>query len=248
MGLETSSGGNPVIIDVPLPEEPDLMGIDLLPEDERSPDLPESGDLPDRVSRLVAVGRPLLNPIDADQLAKASPHINAYLLQHKHSYEAKTLAFPCSFVSRSHPLVRAAVAVSLTSDGQAAEDTAVAWCLQPDRVNKPVLGHPFKLSLNFTVPPKASVEVGSPEQRPEIERYIILAYGEGTPDPEWLFRRTGQHDFDGLHWLGMVVMFPRNAPATARFALTAAIRHKKIGIVPYSADLPEQISSIALNT
>ena len=172
MGLETSSEGKPVIIDVPLPEEPDLIGIDLVSEAERSRDLPE------RVSSLVSVGRPLVNPLDTDQLAKDSPHISAYLLQHKLSYEAKTLALPCSFVSRSHPLVRAAVAVSLTGDSQAGEDSPVAWCLQPDRVNKPVLGRPVKLSLDITVPPKASVEVGSPEQRPETERYIILAYGE----------------------------------------------------------------------
>jgi hypothetical protein len=230
-----------MIIEVPLPEKPELIAIDLTPEGDRSQPLPE------QISSLVSVGRPLLNPLDADQLAKESPHISAYLRQNKRSYGAKTLALPCSFASRSHPLVSAAVAVSLTSDSQAGE-IPVAWCLQPDRVNKPVLGRPFKLSLDISLPPKASFEVRSPEQRPGIEHYIILASGEGTADPGWQFRRTGQHDFDGIHWLGMVVMFPRNTSVTAQLALSASIRYKKIGIIPCSADLPAQISSVALNT
>lgn len=228
-----------MIVDIPLPAHPSLINVDLTPAGDRS-------GAPSRISDLVSVSTPVVGPLDVDQAARDYPHLSAYLQQRRRTHELKTLSIACSFASRSHPLLRAAIVISLTTDDQATEHTPIAWCLQPDRVDKPVRSLPTKLSFYIAVPPKAKVEVGPAQEDPHRERYVILAHGEGTANPEWIFRRTSQHDFDGTHWLGMIVLLPRKAPVTADIALTAAIRDKKLGMIPCSADLPELVNPFPL--
>jgi hypothetical protein len=240
MALGSSAASHNVIVDVPLPDEPCLIDIDLIPAGDRS-------GVPSRVTSLVCVSEPVISPLNVDQVAGDNPHLSAYLQQQRRTHEVKILTFACSFASRSHPVMRAVTAISLTRDDQAAEHAPIAWCLRPARVDKPARSLPAKLSFDLAVPPKAKVELGPRQEDPHKERYIILAYGEGTAAPEWLFRRTRQHDFDGIHWLGMVVLFPRKTPATAQIALTAAIKSVKFGILPCLADLPERISRFPLN-
>jgi hypothetical protein len=239
MDLESSAIGHSVNVDVPLPGEPCLIDIDLIPAGNRS-------GVPNRVTSLVCVSEPVISPLDVDQVANDTPHLSAYLQQRRRTHEVTSLTFACSFTSRSHPVIRAVVAISLTRDDQAVEQAPIAWRLQPNRIDKPTRTLPAKLSFDIAVPPKAHVEVGPIQEDPHKQRYIILAHGEGTTEPEWLFRRTSQHDFDGIHWLGMIVLLPRKTPATAQIALTSSIRHHKLGIIPCSADLPERISRFPL--
>lgn len=241
MALGSSPEDHRVILDVPLPHEPCLIDIDLIPAAERS-------GVSSRLTSLLCVSEPVISPIDVDHIAKDNAHISAYLQQRRGTHLVKSLAFACSFASRSHPLIRAAIAISLTCDDPVAEHAPIAWCLQPARLDKPTRTLPAKLSFDIAVPPKAQVQLGPRQENAHKERYIILAHGEGTAVPEWLFRRTSQHDFDGIHWLGMIVLLPRKTPTTAGVALTAAIKDKKYGILPCSANLPEQISRFPLVT
>jgi hypothetical protein len=237
--VETSGRTPGMIIDLPLPADPRLIDVDLIPEGDRY-------DAPSRISSLVSVSAPVVGPLDIDKAARNYPHLSAYLQQRRHTHELKTLSIACSFASRSHPLLRAAIVISLTRDDQATDHTPIAWCLQPDRVDKPVRTLPTKLSFDIAVPPKAKVEVGPAQEDPNRERYVILAHGEGTATPEWLFRRMSKHDFDGTHWLGMIVLLPRKTPVTADIALTATIRDKKLGVIPCSADLPQLVNPFPL--
>lgn len=167
-------------------------------------------------------------------------------LGQRRTHEIKSLRLACSFTSRSHPVVRAGVTVSLALDDRGPDDAPIAWCLQPARIDKPTRSLPAKLSFDITVPPKATVELGPPQDSATRQHYIILAHGEGTTAPEWVFRRTSQNDFDGIHWLGMVMLLPQEAPATAQIALTATISHHTLGIIPCTADLPTHTRSVKL--
>lgn len=239
MALETSGGSAGLIINIPLPSDPSLIDVDLVPAGDRS-------GVPSRVSSLIAISAPVVAPLDIDEAARDYPHLGAYLQQRRRTHELKTLRIACSFASRSHRLLRAALVISMIRDDHATEDAPVAWCLQPDRVDKPVRSLPTKLSFDIAVPPKAKIEVGPAQEDPHRERYVILAHGEGTATPEWLFRRTSQYDFDGTHWLGMIVLLPKKILVTAEIALTAAIRDKKLGMIPCSADLPGPVTPFPL--
>jgi hypothetical protein len=230
MALESSPEGR-IIIDIPFPKQQYLVDVDLIPEGDRA-------DIPSRVTSIVSVSELIASPLDLNQIAKDNPHLRAYLQQLRRTHEVKSLSFACSFASNSHPVIRAAVEVSLTRNDQATDVTPIAWCLEPSRIDKPASSFPAKLSFEIALPPKAKVEVGPRQESVHKERYILLAHGEGTATPGWLFRRTSQHDFDGIHWLGMVVLLPRKAPVTAQISLAAAIRYRKLGIIPCSADLP----------
>jgi hypothetical protein len=229
-----------VILTVPIPENPELVEVDLIASVDRSDTDTR------RTAGLVSVGLPLVVPLDLAQISKNSPLIAAYVRENKKVHIAKALALPCSFTSGSHPLISAAVAVSLICESGVSQHEPIAWCLDPRQITKPIQAREMKLSFDLAIPPKFGMELG--DRYPlEDDRYILLAHGEGTSTPEWWFRRTRHNDFDGIHWLGMMILLPRNEPATARLALTAAVRHRKLGFLPYSAHLPEQVRQVTLS-
>lgn len=238
VGLGT--GGHVMIIDLPIANNPELIEVDLVPPSDRS-DI----DLR-RTSRLVSLSIPLVSSLDLRLLNESSPQVAEYIRQNTHIYEAKMLALACSFVSNPEPLVRAVISVSLICEDSTMREGPIAWCLEPRRITKSASTRPMKLSFDLTLPPKAAMELGD-QQRVEEKNDIMLAYGEGTPSPEWLFRRTRHNNFDGIHWLGMVALIPRQELTIARIALAAAVRHRKWGVIRYTAKLPEQISRMALS-
>jgi hypothetical protein len=229
-----------VIVDMPIARVPQLVAIDLVPPVDRS-DIELR-----RTSGLVSLSIPVVNPLDLRLLNESSPQVAEYIRQKAPVYEGKVLTFACSFVSDPEPLVRAVIAVSLICGDSTMREGPIAWCLEPRHITKSAPTRPMKLSFDLTLPPKAAMELGD-ERRVEENKYVMLAYGEGTSSPEWLFRRTRHNNFDGIHWLGMVVLVPREEPSVARIALTAAVQHRKWGVIRYTARLPEQISRVTLS-
>ncbi len=214
------------------------VDIDLLQSGDRSPGTST------RLKGRVSMGIPLLMPFDPAR-STLPGRVAEYLHANEGRYDAVVLSFPCSFASGDTALRRAVVAVALTCDDDQGEPP-VAWGLAPRRLDIPIRQRSGAFDFELSVPFKAVVKVGE-KQDFGAKEYILLGHGEGTSDPEWWFRRTKTSDFDGRHDLEMVIMIPHGRPASARLALSAAVRKRAGGIIPYTAALPDSIQSVRLN-
>lgn len=214
------------------------VDIDLLQSGDRSPE--KNARLKSRVRMSI----PYLTPFDPAR-STLPERVGEYLRANQGRYDAVVLSFSCSFASGDTPLRRAVVAVALTCDDDQSEPP-VAWGLVPRRLDTPVRERSGAFEFELSIPFKAVVKVGEKQDFGDKE-YILLGHGEGISDPEWWFRRSKTSDFDGRHDLEMVIVIPHGRPASARLALSAAVRKRAGGIIPYTAALPDSIRSVRLN-
>jgi len=225
-----------MIIDIPI--EYEWVDLDLLPAGDRS------GEHAPGTATRVSLSMPCVVQLPPDR-EKLGNELYEFLREERKRYELKAMVLACSFVSRDAPLLKAILAISLERDDGIAENRPVAWNLTPERLTKPGTHFSSTFSLELSINPKVRVEVAE-QPTTQDDQHILIAHGEGSSTPEWEFKRTKQSDFDGIHRIGMTIMTPRGAPATARLALSALIRHRKLGLIPCSANLPPQLQLAAL--
>jgi len=197
-----------------------------------------------RTSSKIFLSRPRVLAISPDRDLLGSDLYN-FMKQERRNYELRMIALACSFLSEDDPLLRATLVVSLERDDGITEDRPQAWNLQPRRLAKPSTRLQKSFSLEASFNPKARVDL-SEQTSPEDDEHIVLGYGEGSSTPEWVFKRTSKHNFDGIHYLGMSAMIPRSIPSSAHLALSAKYSHRRLGIARSAFQIPAQLRQVPL--
>jgi len=77
-------------------------------------------------------------------------------------------------------------------------------------------------------------------------RAYVVATGKGESVAQWFFRRQPDVALEGMHDLRMIIRSPAGLPAVAEMKITAKIRRKVAGIVPYRAQLPERLRLVRI--
>lgn len=226
-----------MLVEVPFDEDWTELGI--APGAERKDSGAESG-----TSSKIFLSRPRVLTLSPDRDLLGS-ELYDFMRQERKSYELRMIAFACSFLSEDDPLLRATLVVSLEREDGITEDRPQAWNLQPKRLAKPSTRLQKSFSFEASFNPKARLDI-SERTTPEDDEYIVLGYGEGSSAPEWIFKRTSKHDFDGIHYLGMSVMMPRHTSGSAHLALSAKYSHRRLGIMRSAFQIPPQLRRIPL--
>lgn len=158
------------------------------------------------------------------------------------------LAFTCSFTPDDDPVLESRLAIRLSLDGEGGvADAPVAALLDPER-----LATRRERTRTLSLGPKAlagPAEIGaeaSQSSKVEIEEAYVVATGKGQSVAQWFFRRQSAVALEGMHDLRMVVRSPASLPARAELKLTAKIRRRFAGIVPYSAQLPPDLRTVQI--
>jgi hypothetical protein len=228
-----------VTVTIELADEPEWFDVELHEPTDRA------GDGGSVLANRVSIGVPILLPFGGGPAAD-DPQVAEYLRLNEERYRTQLLAVPCSFTSGPEPLVGAVLTVALTSDDGPDAEQPVARCLTPRKQSRKASSRPISLELGLSASPSVRGMIGAPQQEAE-ETYFLLAHGEGTSDPGWLFRRTKGIDFDDVYHHSMLVTLPWQAPARARLALSASVRRRRGGIIPYTAQLPDRVREVALH-
>jgi hypothetical protein len=160
-----------------------------------------------------------------------------------------SLTFTCSFRPDDEPLLESRLAIHLsTEQADGGGDSPIARLLQPFRLAKPIKRHTgFNFVPSVTVPGMGVQGVGWTRQDdiPVDDAYVV-ADGKGEATAEWFFRATAAVALEGMHDLRLIAQAPRGVPAVAELIMTAKIRRRLAGIVPYRAALPECLRTIPL--
>jgi len=157
------------------------------------------------------------------------------------------LAFTCSFTPDDEPVLESRLAIRLSLDGAGVADAPVAALLDPERL---AIRRERTRTLSFgpkalAGPAEISAEA-SQSSKVEIEEAYLVATGKGQSVAQWFFRRQPAIALEGMHDLRMVVRGPASLPARAELKLTAKIRRRFAGIVPYSAQLPPDLRTVQI--
>lgn len=146
----------------------------------------------------------------------------------------------CTFRRGSAPVVDARLSVALLgADGERVPD-AVVWSMDPLRASTPITG---KLALNIGVNGKFGV---SKTQDIPLDLVYLLAQGEGENPAEWIFSETKAVSLAGVHRLSVVIRTPAERACRVDLALAATRREKRLGVVPYRAQIPPHVRAIEL--
>lgn len=159
------------------------------------------------------------------------------------------LAFTCSFRPDDNPLVESRVVVRLTAErSEDGDDPPIARSLEPDRLVKPI-----ERTIGFSLTPKVTfagvdVEGGGITRQDtiDVQEFYLVATGKGEGTAEWFFRATEAVALEGMHDLRLIAQVRLGAGARAEVKMTAKIRRRAAGIVPYRAALPERLRTIPL--
>jgi hypothetical protein len=160
-----------------------------------------------------------------------------------------SLAFTCSFRPDDEPLVESRLVINLrTEQPDAGGDSPIARLLQPVRLAKPIDRQTgFNIVPSVTVSGVSVQGVGATRQdKVQVEDAYLVANGKGEATAGWFFRATAAVALEGMHDLRLIAQVPHGVPAVAELIMTAKIRRRLAGIVPYRAALPEQLRTIPL--
>ena len=160
-----------------------------------------------------------------------------------------SLAFTCSFRPDDDPLLESRLVINLRFEQpDAGGDSPIARLLQPVLLAKPI----ERLTIfngvpNFTVWVASFGGVGKTQQdKVDVQDAYLVANGKGEASAEWFFRATKAVKLEGMHDLRLIAQVPRGVPTVAELSMTAKIRRRFVGIVPYRAVLPEKLGTIPL--
>jgi hypothetical protein len=217
-----------------------LHEVDLLLE----PRLQSPGAAP-RISGRVTLGTPVVRPLAAGTVS-ADPGWREFIEAEAADNDYLMLSVFCSFRAApdGDPIADAAVGVNLQAPGEPAGRQPIAWSINPKRRVRtvPRTGR-VALTANLTVV-ESTIEYAPQGNREEL---FLVGMGEHDSDPEWRFRAVGGQPLIGDEELTIVVRKPAGVPARADISLAATIRHRRLGLIPYRADLPPVLRTVELS-
>ncbi|MFD5503970.1 hypothetical protein ACFWJS_30340 [Streptomyces sp. NPDC127061] len=159
------------------------------------------------------------------------------------------LSFVCTFRPAPDPrdpapFVHAVVGVELESPGAGPECRPIAWSISPREQRSGGTSRQTKVALTA----KLGIVEPAFERTSDAtaESFGVVGMGELHSDPEWRFRPVNGRPLVGDERISMVVRIPAGQLAQATLQVSATVRQRRMGLVPYRAELPKQVRQVSL--
>lgn len=192
----------------------------------------------ERLEGWVSLGEPVVLPLTPERLAD-DPALRDFVAREEFAFCLVHLA--CSFRPREgEPFANAWLEVLLARADGMPRPLPVAWSMYPRRLEKAVeVSRTVRLGASLKVEDIAGAESGmEQEERWTHHEVYLQALNELQPNPIWEFHSTPRAEIRGLQRLVLVVRAPKAAPAQATVRLSATVRRKRLGIIPYTTAHP----------
>ncbi|MEO3773986.1 hypothetical protein [Micromonospora sp. B9E7] len=201
-------------------------------------------DAPSRVLGRVSLGSPVVRQLTAAS-ATSDPDWREFLEAESEHSTYLMLSLFCAFRAApgSDPIVDAAVGVHLKAPDAPADRQPIAWSINPKRRSH-VVPRTGRISLTA----KLTIIESTVEYAPDGsgEELFVVGMGEHDSDPEWRFRAVSGAPLIGDEELTIVVKTPAGTPARADVTVAATVKHRRLGLLPYRADLPPVVRTVDL--
>jgi hypothetical protein len=187
--------------------------------------------------RGISLGEPVAVPITPAFAAGDAP-LRAFVEAEADSSRYWLVHLACTFPTATNdedPLHKAWLRVDLTSDSA----RPIAWSMTPMRLARATeRSRTLKLGADAKLA-QAGVEAGTTTEGSVV--YLeALHLLESTPT--WEFSRTDADEIRGSTLLAVVVRAPVAAVVRGAVELTAVVRGRRFGVVPFRAELPDRPS------
>lgn len=175
------------------------------------------------------------------------PDLAAFLTAHTED-RFVAVGFTCSFRPADDPITECRLATRLrrTEPGGTAGDPRV-WSVEPEMMYKPI-ERTVQIALNAEA--KYVLSAGATHTATEkytVDDCYLISTGKGEAVAEWFFRPTlTVPKLEGMHDVRLVARYPAGIPVTADVLMSAKVRRRAAGLVPYRAVLPPRLSQISL--
>jgi hypothetical protein len=197
-----------------------------------------------RISGRVSLGTPVVRPLTADS-ATTDPRWREFLEAEAAHSAYLMLSLFCTFRAApdGDPIADAAIGVRLQAPDAPADQQPIAWSIDPKRRARPV---PRTGRISLTA--KLTIVESTVEYTPDgsREELFVVGMGERDSDPEWRFCAVSGSPLVGDEELTIVVKTPAGIPARADVTVAATIKHRRLGLIPYRADLPPVVRTVDL--
>ncbi|MFI0723646.1 hypothetical protein [Streptomyces sp. NPDC021224] len=199
-----------------------------------------------RVEGRVSVSTPVVHPLTPREAAADTAEWLGFLTAEAAHSDYLLLSVTCAFrpPANGDPFADATVGILLEAPGAPADRQPVAWSLSPRHRSRPA-GRSTAVTLTARlaiVESTLAVTPGAPRESP-----FVIGMGERDSDPEWRIHPTSAHPLVGDETFTVIVKAPAATPAQARVSVTATLRHRRLGLLPYRAALPPALHTIPLN-
>ncbi len=194
----------------------------------------------------VSLGTPVVRPLTAAQATEGDGDWQDFLESQADQYDFLLLSQVCSFrpCPDGTPIVEAGISIRLEAPGEPIERQPIAWSISPKKRALPVTrSNQLKLTAKLMFV-EADLEL-----TPNLggrEEHSVIGMGERDSDPEWRFSATAGTPLIGDETLALIVRIPVGVPATARIAMAATVKHRRLGLIPCRAELPPALRAFRL--
>jgi hypothetical protein len=183
----------------------------------------------------ISLGGPAVIALTADAV-KEDPDLIEYVKQTQNSHHFFLIHLACTFLpERSESFSRAWVQIRLSrSDGK---DTPkpIAWSMKPQKLSEDVeVTQTAKIGSKFELL-EAGVESG---EKRTYKLVYLQPLNELQWNPTWYLKSIEGVDIDGLYRFQLIVQSPADITALGEIELSAELRRKKWGLLPYKAVFP----------
>lgn len=144
----------------------------------------------------------------------------------------------CTFTpGDGEPLHKAWLSVELARGDGAESGRPIAWSMTPMR-----LARAGEHSRTLKLGANAKLAQAAVESSTRIEESVVYleALHLRESKPTWEFSRTEADEIRGATLLALVVRAPASAVVDGTVELTAAVRSRRFGVVPFRAELPDR--------
>ncbi|MYT24314.1 hypothetical protein GTW69_29200 [Streptomyces sp. SID7760] len=193
----------------------------------------------------ISLGTPVVRPLTGEQAAEGDGGWGAFLESQADDYDYLLLSLVCSFRPSTDgaPFTDAGIGIRLEAPDQPADRQPIAWSISPKKRAVPVRpSGSLTLTANLMLV-DAGVEF-TPNQGGH-EKLFVVGMGERDSDPEWRFTATTDTPLIGDESLAVIVRTPAGAPAQAHITVAATVKRRRLGLIPYRAELPPALRTIA---
>ncbi|MFF2142086.1 hypothetical protein [Kitasatospora sp. NPDC058190] len=155
------------------------------------------------------------------------------------------LSLVCAFrpSDNDDPFVDAGLGIRLEAPDEPADRQPIAWSIAPKKRLAPA-GRVGRIALTAKLAIIESTLDVTPNQ--QQEHLFLVGMGERDSDPEWRFKPTSSVPLIGDETLTVVVKAPAGATVRAHVSVAATVRQRRLGLIPYRADLPPALRTIDL--
>ncbi|MGW2552955.1 hypothetical protein [Streptomyces sp. NPDC001635] len=230
------------VIEVALPATPEHE-VELLAEPRLGASPPDA-----RLADRLTISEPVihrLTPTEVDEQSDGRPSAASAAP----GSEYCLLSFVCTFRPPPNPADHvpfsdAAVGLLLESPGAPAESQPIAWSISPKE--RPTAGGSRQTKLGLTAK-LAIVQPSFEYTKQDQEReFKVVGMGEQHRDPEWRFHTADGRELYGDERISVVIRMSAGQPVRATLRVSATVRQRRLGLVPYRAVLPVQVRQIDL--